>query len=49
MSTKEKKIVSIYDPNNPKDLANQKAKNMKHGFMFSPSLKRTFDFLGSTW
>jgi hypothetical protein len=47
MFVKEKiLIISIYDPNNPKDLANQKANNMKHGFMFSPPLKRKFDFLG---
>jgi hypothetical protein len=47
MFVKEKiLLISIYDPNNPMDLVDQKANNMQHGFMFSPPLKRTFDFLG---
>jgi hypothetical protein len=47
MPIKEKILfVSICDPTMPKDLTGQKPNCRKHGFMFSPPLKRTLDVFG---
>jgi hypothetical protein len=50
MLAKEKVFsISICDPRIPKILMGQKTNRRKHSFMFSPPLKKTFDFFGNIW